>query len=249
MNVPDYVAPIVAYRAWVLRPSGLMSLNGEFWRPKQRLEASCKRSPYRHEPPDSACSCGIYAWKSVDQLQRLGYASDGGVCGEVYLWGTVIEHELGWRAQYAYPKSFVIPPDLVPWPLRKIEAMAEADKRFGTLVALNIDISLQNQREPHVDGEIPLWTTKAGWCHPTLLDRVVVIGDNGGVGIVVKSERTEILYVSHTGEVYSKQRKDIVWRRENRRWETEGLGTATGFRFTRPDELSNVGCEKPLVGQ
>jgi len=157
MNVPDFISPIVAYRVWVLSPSGLMSLNGEFWPPNRRLEASCKRSPDSHEPPHSACSCGIYATKSVDQLQRIGYASKGGVYGEVYLWGTVIEHKLGWRAQYAYPKSFVIQPNLVRWPLWKIEPMAESEKRFETLLAFNVDIYVQKDMEPHGDGEIPLW--------------------------------------------------------------------------------------------
>src|SRR6516164_2186082 len=124
MNVPDYVSPVVAYRAWRLDPRGLMSFNGEFWQPNQKLQADCRRSNpslwsslflsvNRHKPPHGNCSCGIYAAKSFDQLrgmQGIGYAEQG-VHGEVYLWGTVVEHELGWRAQFAYPKTLVVGPE------------------------------------------------------------------------------------------------------------------------------------------
>src|SRR5215469_6971338 len=85
MNVPDYVSPVVAYRAWLFGPRGLMSLNGEIWHPNQKLQAVCRRSVNRHRPPHGDCSCGIYAAKSFDQLRRIGYAEEG-VHGEVYLW-------------------------------------------------------------------------------------------------------------------------------------------------------------------
>jgi hypothetical protein len=98
MNVPDYVSPVVGYRGWLLGPRDLMSLNGEFWHPNQKLQAVCRKSVNRHTPPHGDCSCGIYSAKSLDQLRTIGYA-ERGVRGEVYLWGTVVEHKLGWRAQ------------------------------------------------------------------------------------------------------------------------------------------------------
>ena len=116
MNVPDYVSPVVGYRAWLLEPRGLTSFNGEFWHPNQKLQAVCRKSVYRffnrHRPPHGNCSCGIYAAKNLDHLRGIGYA-DQGVRGEVYLWGTVVEHKLGWRAQFAYPKTLVVSPELV----------------------------------------------------------------------------------------------------------------------------------------
>jgi hypothetical protein len=54
-----------------------------------------------HEAPLESCTCGIYAFKAPKKL--LGAAN---IYGEVYLWGKVVEHKYGWRAQYAYPKSF-----------------------------------------------------------------------------------------------------------------------------------------------
>jgi hypothetical protein len=53
------------------------------------------------------CTCGVYAAKNIEHLRQLGYEGRG-IRGEVHLWGTVVEHELGWRAQFAYPKSLVL---------------------------------------------------------------------------------------------------------------------------------------------
>jgi hypothetical protein len=50
---------------------------------------------HRNEAPQN-CTCGIYAAKTAAHwIPSCG----SGNCGEVYLWGTVIEHSLGWRAQ------------------------------------------------------------------------------------------------------------------------------------------------------
>ncbi len=49
--------------------------------------------------------CGIYAFKTPADLiyEAIGLR----IVGTVYLWGRIIEHEHGYRAQYAYPASFV----------------------------------------------------------------------------------------------------------------------------------------------
>jgi len=56
-----------------------------------------------HEAPLESCLCGIYAAKDLETLRRV--LNGGLIVGEVYLWGKVIPGELGYRAQYAYPKS------------------------------------------------------------------------------------------------------------------------------------------------
>lgn len=59
-----------------------------------------------HSPQDAPhikCTCGIYASKSLEHLHEYGY-SRSRVHGQASLWGTVVEHQHGWRAQYAYPK-------------------------------------------------------------------------------------------------------------------------------------------------
>lgn len=56
-----------------------------------------------HQAPLESCWCGIHAAKDLDTLRKV--AGPGPIVGEVYLWGKVIPGELGYRAQYAYPKS------------------------------------------------------------------------------------------------------------------------------------------------
>src|SRR5208283_2116363 len=116
MNIPDYISPIVGDRVGQWNATGLKSLNGEPWLPGRPLAAGCRVATRgtivgcgegghgAHESPHSACTCGVYAAKNRDHLRRVGYEGRG-IHGEVYLWGTVVEHILGWRAQFAYPKS------------------------------------------------------------------------------------------------------------------------------------------------
>jgi hypothetical protein len=108
-DIPDYVSPIVGYRVWDWDATGLRSLNGEVWFPGRALTAKCLKTD--HEPPADGCSCGVYAGKNYQHLQdiSLSTAFESCVHGEVYLWGKVVEHDLGYRAQFAYPKSLVLP--------------------------------------------------------------------------------------------------------------------------------------------
>src|SRR6266481_1046762 len=74
-----------------------------------------------HEAPHSTCSCGVYATKNIEHLRQSGYERYG-IHGEVYLWGTVIEHERGWRAQFAYPKNLFLSPDILPFTMAGIQS-------------------------------------------------------------------------------------------------------------------------------
>jgi hypothetical protein len=153
VNIPDYISPIVGYRIWRWSDAGLRSLNDEHWSPRQALSAGCRRwsipattagmgrffrlSPVpdrliiKHRPPNPDCTCGVYAAKKPEHLRKLGYAEyDYGVHGEVYLRGTVVEHSLGWRAQFAYPKSLFLPLDIVPF--TKVESRLQSLIAYGT---------------------------------------------------------------------------------------------------------------------
>jgi hypothetical protein len=124
LTVPDYLEPILAWRAWlvttrvdpsssvdVLQPRIVSVFKGTVWEPYQALEA-------RHETgtpcvAGSPCRCGIYAFKDPEHLRReiwsvpmrsrVGYSA---IIGQVWLWGKLAEHERGWRAQFAYPAQF-----------------------------------------------------------------------------------------------------------------------------------------------
>jgi hypothetical protein len=83
--------------------------------------------PELHDPPGEACTCGIYAKKTLDEYlfasmsthnMFWGQTRNGfeivPLLGKVKLWGKVIEHETGYRAQYAEPLSLIILEEAAP---------------------------------------------------------------------------------------------------------------------------------------
>lgn len=236
MKIPDYISPVVAYRVWRWKETGLQSLNGEPWLPGQHLEARCRVAPAaRHvaeaanEVPHWKCTCGIYAAKNIEHLQQIGYA-DGGVCGEVYLWGTVVEHKLGWRAQFAYPKSLGLPLSLLPFTL------AELNTRVNELTAFGTDILVIRNGET-----IRLWRRESGYDADGLDyiislrqqhylrqqqertlrkgDRVSLLGR--GIAVVQQSHHEVAVVVLGNGVSLRIARKNIVLNKQNMRWECE----------------------------
>lgn len=177
-TVPDtYIEPFVAYRAWTWTAEGVTSLNGELWAPKVAFEAKCPHADdlrsmiaacttesakrfwqsKSHHVPDPGCTCGMYAGINMQHLIDSNYI-ERGIHGEVYLWGRLYRHTLGWRAQYAYPKFFVVSSNMLPF-----EA-TEAQRRLATLVEFDVDIYVQPDREAKVGGErIPLWVKEYGY--------------------------------------------------------------------------------------
>lgn len=113
--------PVVAWRGWhvVADPGGghrLVSLwLNAFWPTRERIESACEE---HGSIPERGHDCGIHAFKTLDaalayvgaKVPYVGYPFlrpvEGRVCiavGRVSLWGRVVEHEGGYRAQYAYP--------------------------------------------------------------------------------------------------------------------------------------------------
>jgi hypothetical protein len=100
--------PIVAWRAWaltghrdgaelLLRP---VAKRARTWRPREVVEASCRTSRW-HAAPDPSCTCGLHGTHGLEVLRKTRCPA---VLGRVALWGRVIEHEHGFRAQFAYPQ-------------------------------------------------------------------------------------------------------------------------------------------------
>jgi len=193
-----------------------------------------------HRAPDPSCTCGTYAGINMQHLIDINYTRFG-VHGEVSLWGRLYRYTLGWRAQYAYPRYFVVPLSMVP-----VKA-EEAQERLAKLTEYGVDIYLQLEREARVGQKrIPLWLRDYGYtqqgisflierwtkCHKirhTLAagDRVAVFTDvnGGGIGVVSRIDGDEMFYtLFNQNVVYHKKVKDVVWNERNWRWETSGLG-------------------------
>lgn len=73
-------------------------------------------TPHSDEIPDFDCNCGFYGFKPDGMSETfkknmrtsrsiVGNFVGGIVIGKVALWGTVIEHETGYRGELAYPLS------------------------------------------------------------------------------------------------------------------------------------------------
>jgi len=123
---PDYVEPVVAWRAWYAVDGGLSTslssiVHRATWPRGEPLVAKCHRmrnviwpfSRSKHEAPAVGCRCGIYAGRLETLRPYLPdyFVADMAVpvIGRVLLWGVIHEHELGWRASHAYPQSLYVP--------------------------------------------------------------------------------------------------------------------------------------------
>jgi hypothetical protein len=264
-TVPDtYVEPFVAYRAWNWNAKGITSLNGSLWKPKEAFEAKCHYAAdlrsmraatltpcarqfwqsKAHQVPGPGCSCGTYAGINMQHMIDIGYIQRG-IHGEVSLWGRLMRHTLGWRGQFAYPKFFVVPANMIPF------RIDEAQQRLQTLVEFDVDIYLQPEREARVGQErILLWMRDYGYIQQGISylvenrqkwysgekavqtlavgDRIAVFSDvnGGGIGVVREIKGDEMYYtLFSTNVVFRKNVKDVVWDEMNWRWETTGLGS------------------------
>ena len=240
MSIPDYISPIVGYRVWTWNTTGLKSLCGERWHPGQSLAARCRASAVvgpivgrseaadDHDAPHANCTCGIYAVKTLDHFRSAGYERFG-IYGEVFLWGKVVEHEQGWRAQLAYPKKLFLSPDALPFTLAEILSRLQALTLYGS------DIFVIGNSET-----ISLWGKSSGF-DPAGLDYLVEIGKEYYVRrqrdrILKRGDRVAVLgrgiaVVEHVGGKWIRAvvlnkcvlriaRKCIRWDEQNMRWET-----------------------------
>lgn len=107
-DVPLGPEPVLGWRAWRLERRGgglrLVSLTRpDAWPPMDAMQARCDRGQHASTPA-AACSCGIYATREPEDLPRAGITGYGvAVVGAIAMWGRVVEHDSGARAQKAYP--------------------------------------------------------------------------------------------------------------------------------------------------
>jgi hypothetical protein len=121
--------PIVGWRQWnFMYPHFLANLgNDTIYVPREKIEARCEQystigtlvlpDHSEQQAPHLTCTCGIYAYKEKPRLLREISDIHSGlrlVYGEINLWGKVIEHEVGYRAQFGYPKRLWCTPAIEP---------------------------------------------------------------------------------------------------------------------------------------
>lgn len=106
-SVERSAEPVAAWRAWRLRRDadrGELRLQpafrGSSWEPLQPVRAACARRR-RHAAPKRRCTCGLYGFNDGSEVGLGGTRL--AVVGQVSMWGRVVEHDLGYRAEFAYP--------------------------------------------------------------------------------------------------------------------------------------------------
>jgi hypothetical protein len=152
---------------------------------------------------------------------------DCGVRGEVLLWGTVVEHEHGFRSQFAYPKSLHLPPDTLP------VTLAETESRLQSLIGYRCKIFIA-----YDGGSIPLWRKNWGferagldfltgrgkeWYAQRKSERTLKAGDRiavrgSGIAVVEHADADQVHALWNRGTLRL-WRKDIAWDDTNSRWE------------------------------
>jgi hypothetical protein len=84
---------------------------GRAWPFRRPVRAECARRRF-HRVPGIDCTCGIHATTSTDRLRRT---RDPAAFGTVALWGRVLEHSHGYRAEYGYPQRLALVCALCLW--------------------------------------------------------------------------------------------------------------------------------------
>lgn len=155
IEVPDFAQPIEAWRVWrvVEDADGEVVLGSvvqpTLWAPGNAFSAECLRCrrPWvrlrrrrKHDAPQPGCECGIYASSLHHVGQYLnGFAAQSRsarVLGQVFLWGTVVECDRGFRASHAYPSRIYVPADAGRWRERGCEQIAFGLWRYDVPVEL-----------------------------------------------------------------------------------------------------------------
>lgn len=123
--IPDGVQPIRAYRAWRRSSPNHTwpEMRGGRWLYPAAVgfgawsavqAAACLRfrtflsgdlPDWRHDDegvPGEHCICGLYACATIEHVMgEVSFCNEPAAYGEVDLWGRIVEHEWGYRAQYA----------------------------------------------------------------------------------------------------------------------------------------------------
>lgn len=249
LQAPDYIEPLRAYRAWELRDMRLVSLNGVPWEAGQAMVAKCEYDS-SHVSPEVECTCGIYAGKNLEHLCEISYAQRG-IHGEVDLWGVVQECELGFRAQYAYPRYFVVP----PWVL--LGNFREAEARLAVLTGFNIDLYVANDTEVSRDMKKTMLKPKGGDftregvdCltagvqvvyesinkvanrQPSVGDRLALMSKNAnGISIISEVNKEQVVALLFNTTYVIVPRRDVRWNSANYRFECRSTSVFTRKRI------------------
>jgi len=127
---------IIGWRVWKLRNGLLHSVIIPYtWRPGVFERSSCQKGGgyYNYNP-------GYHAFRHQEQAEReapmLAFSSLAAI-GSVALWGEVVEHQYGWRSEYAAVRSIIkITGDIIFWSKQRL--LLDLRETYGCAVVTEI---------------------------------------------------------------------------------------------------------------
>lgn len=92
----------VGVRVWLVDADGYLCSYVESVRWTQPMRAKCKRIDELHTAPEPTCWCGLYAMRPEAATSLFDGPGDHWFAvGVISLYGRVMSHRHGWRAEYA----------------------------------------------------------------------------------------------------------------------------------------------------
>jgi hypothetical protein len=112
---PEYetnmVEALVGFKSWKIKDGRLlMTTYSQVWKPGEAVEAFCPNKRCQNSPGLENCTCGIYAADTAEDAHTYG-----SIHGKIYGWGRYVRGGNGWRAQMAYPHSFILEPEQIKY--------------------------------------------------------------------------------------------------------------------------------------
>lgn len=86
------IGEVIAYRSWRVAGDYLLSMNGVAWLPEVPMDGA---------GIDIHNRCGVHAFKKLEDARTFIVPDWICAIGEVRLWGTIVEHEMGYRGEKA----------------------------------------------------------------------------------------------------------------------------------------------------
>ena len=100
--------PYIGWRFFCLdfgyEDSTLMTIKrGYFWSEHKLIyQAKCYKCSLKSM---QRCHCGIYSFNSIESPEFKYMSEIYPITGEIWIWGRIVKHKLGYRSQYASIKS------------------------------------------------------------------------------------------------------------------------------------------------
>jgi hypothetical protein len=108
---PDLAGYLTGWRVWRIAVDGelVSAYSPAGWPSRAPIVATCYESQEAHAAPDEWCMCGVYGCEEPGAALFYAHRSGSPVVGTARMWGNVVEHDAGWRAEKAYPDRLYVP--------------------------------------------------------------------------------------------------------------------------------------------